>query len=306
MKKYLMAGLATAIFTSSFLQTGEAFSKQNEASKVVTVEIQQKITNDLVIKKVAQWLKRDSYISRGGNYKEGEYKTFRYKNKTYRYLSKDIDTKKELINYLTKSVTTDYAEQYIKDKGIIVHKGKLAQVEADGGSLLQWNKAKAKYDSTIGKEKIYKLTVPVGDTGQYEQFNVSFRYVKSKGWKISKAPSLVTINLDIPFNINPAFIFFKYLFVDTNVSKAQFTKPHILDVDMFKQGITKLEVRTLTELARNEKQVEFAATFDVELAPNYKGSLNKGKNQMFFLIENTGEMEFKIVSAGTSPHLKRK
>jgi hypothetical protein len=306
MKKYVMTGLAAVMLGSSLFTTEEAFAKQNEAHTALKVEAQKTITNAFVVKQVSQWMKMDSYVSRGGNYKKGEYKTFKYKNKTYRYLSKDIDTKKELLNYLTKSLTSNYAQQYIKDKGIIVHRGKLAQIEADGGSLLQWNKAQAKYVSTIGKERIYKLTVPVGDTGQFEQYNVPFQYVQYKGWKISKAPSLATVNLDIPFNINPAFIFFHYLLVDTNVSKAQFTHRDILDVDKFKRGITKLEVRTLTERARNEKQVEFAATFYVELAPNYKGSLNRGLNRMFFLIENTGEMEFKIVSVGTGPHLQPK
>nr|WP_285842752.1 DL-endopeptidase inhibitor IseA family protein [Metabacillus litoralis] len=266
------------------------------------IESKKSLTTKSVVKIVSDWMKTDNYVSGGGDYKENEYKTFIYQNQTYRYLAKDIDTKKELLKKLTTSVTTDYAEQYLESKRIIVHKGKLAQIEADGGSLLQWSKAKATYDSTKENQRIYTITVPVGETEQVEQYQVSFKYVKNRGWKISSGPTL-HVNLDIPFNINPAFIFFKYLLVDAKESTSQFSSPDILNVEEFKRGITRLEVRTLNEWTRNERQVEFAATFDVEVEPNYKGSLNHGLNSLYFLIENTGEMEFSIVSISTKPHL---
>ncbi|WP_191090647.1 DL-endopeptidase inhibitor IseA family protein [Niallia endozanthoxylica] len=191
MKKIVMTGIAALIFGSAFLQTEEGFAHSSDAPHVEMVQMQDYITDELVVKNVSEWMMLDSYISGGGDYKEGEYKTFIYKKQTYRYLSKEIDTKKELIGYLKTSLTTDYAEQYIRNKGIIVHKGKLAQLEADGGSLLQWNHAVAVYDSTTGNERIYTLTVPIGDTGQHDEYLVSFRFDERKGWKISKAPTLV-------------------------------------------------------------------------------------------------------------------
>ena len=83
--------------------------------------------------------KISNYVQRGGDYKKDEYKTFSHNNKTYRYLSSSIDTKKELKKYLEKVLVPSEAEQFMKSQGIIEYRGKLAQVEeVDGGSLLQW------------------------------------------------------------------------------------------------------------------------------------------------------------------------
>jgi hypothetical protein len=59
-------------------------------------------------------------------------------------------------------------------------------------------------------------------------------------------------------------------------------------------------------VARNSTQVEYQAKFYVELESGYNGSLTEGMNQMYFLIQPTGEMEFKIASAGKAPHLLKK
>ena len=53
-----------------------------------------------------------------------------------------------------------------------------------------------------------------------------------------------------------------------------------------------------------EDKVEYAVTFHADLAGNYKGSLKKGENRLYFLIENTGDMEFKIVSVKNTSHTK--
>ena len=173
----------------------------------------------------------------GGFYDEGEYKTFTYKGQTYRYLSEDIDTKKELFRYLTKSVTADYAEQFIKDMGIIQYRGKLAQPEADGGSLLQWDKAEAIHLKTDGKMQVFKLVVPIGETTEKSIYHVHFKQVAKKSWKIDTFEYKKDVTADIPGNINPAFVFLHFLLTDPAVSQAQFADKHLLNVHTFKKGI---------------------------------------------------------------------
>jgi hypothetical protein len=123
------------------------------------------------------------------------------------------------MNYLTKTLTEKAAENFIKAQGLIVHKGKLAQLEADGGSLLAWGEAEAELVRNDNQSTVYRLFVPVGETGERQVFLAEYQNVKSIGWRISKEP---TLDLDIPFNINPAFVFFHYLLVDAEVSKDQF------------------------------------------------------------------------------------
>lgn len=299
-KKLLIAGLAVAMLGITVFQVNHS-----EAKEVPTlVQKQQKeISKKELLDLTQKWVNKKFYIMSGGSYQEGEYKTFTHNDMIYRYLSKDIDTKKELMDYLTESVTRPYAKEYFDNLGLIKHKGKLAQLEADGGSILQWDKAIPKFEEIDGKDHIYTLQVPVGETEEMETYTVSVRFGKEKGWRINKLEIKREIDLDVPFNINPAFVFFKYLLVDSDVSKGEFLDAESFDVDSFKSGIKKVEVRTLDESNRSSDQVEFKVTFDVELAKNYKGSLKNGMNELYFLIENTGEFEYKIVSVNTAPQL---
>lgn len=301
-KRILIAGVAAVLIGVPLFQADALFAKVE--AKAVQTGVKTQMSDKEVIKTISEWMKKQNYVQSGGSYHEGEYISFPYKGTTYRYLSKDIDTKKELIGYLKQSVTAKYAERFIKEKGIIEYKGKLAQVEADGGSLLQWENAFAQFEGAKGKAKNYKLIVPIGDTKDIEVHKASLVY-ENKAWKVSKLEFSHLVDLNVPFNINPAFIFFNYLLVDATESEAQFIKEGILDVDAFKQGITKVEVRNMEEQGRFKDQVEFKVSFDVELEKNYAGSLKEGKNVMYFLIENTGEMEYKIVKAGMGPQLKQ-
>jgi hypothetical protein len=301
-KQILIAGLA-ALLIGTPLYQAEAQNAKGEA-KTVQIGVKTKLMEKEVVKTINEWMKKQSYVQSGGSYGEGEYISFPLKGTTYRYLAKDIDTKKELLRYLKQSVTAEYAKRFIKEKGIIEHKGKLAQVEADGGSILQWEKVIAQFEGKEGKARNYKLIVPVGDTGDHEVYKASLVY-ENKGWKVSKVEFSHFVDLNVPFNINPAFIFFKYLLIDSSESEAQFIKQGIFDVDAFKQGIKKVEVRNMEEQGRFRNQVEFKVSFDVELAKGYSGSLKEGKNVMYFLVENTGEMEYKIVKAGMDSQLKQ-
>ncbi|MBU8878032.1 IseA DL-endopeptidase inhibitor family protein [Bacillus sp. FJAT-29790] len=301
-KKWVIAGLAVTTLNVPLLFQNEYAQATEQPGKIVLNEKEHnKINEAQVVSLASKWKQSESYVQRGGNYKKGEYETFNYEGKTYRYLSGDIGTKKKLMKYLTGTLTKSQARQFIANREIIEYKGKMAQPEADGGSLLQWNLAKASFIKEEGKNSIYKLDVPVGETTETEAFKIEVRYVPGIGWRITEVPYR-DINLDIPFNINPVFIFFNYLLIDHETSKEQFIFSDF-DTEAFKRGIKKLEVRTMEEHARTKTQVEYISTFYVELENGYKGELKKGNNQMYFLIENTGEMEFKIVSAGAHPHI---
>jgi len=301
-KQLLITGLAVTMLGGLSYQPIEALGKEKPAQAQQIVKYTE-LTDEQVQRLVKDWAQKQSYVQRGGDYKEGEYQSFQYKGSFYRYLSKNIDTKKELINYLTKTITPSYAEIYIKDLGLIEHKGRLAQPEADGGSILQWDKAIVLHERTFGANKEYKVLVPVGETKGLDVFKVQLKYVKQQGWKINTSQYSHQVNLDIPFNIHPAFIYFKYLLIDSRTSEEQLITKDIFDTEAFKKGIKKVEVRSLKEQGRLNDQVDYKAVFYVELEKTYKGPLKNGLNEMYFLIENTGEFEYIIMNIGSQPHI---
>lgn len=136
----------------------------------------------------ASWAATASLVQAGGVYKEGEYKRFNYKGKTYRYMASQLDTKKEMRVELEKSVTKKVAKQFMKDQNFIKQKRRLAQLEADGGSLLQWSEATAKEVKSKKNKSVFEVRVPVGYTGTFDTFKVTYEYVRKSGWRISKLP----------------------------------------------------------------------------------------------------------------------
>jgi len=132
-----------------------------------------------------------SNLQSGGDYKEGEYQSFIYENNTYRYLSSSIDSEKEWIQYLSQSMTKEAALRVFQEQNLILQNGKLAQIEADGGSLLEWEKSKAYLINQSGSTIVYKLLVPVGETGETETFQVTFIKENQKVWRITELPTSV-------------------------------------------------------------------------------------------------------------------
>lgn len=186
-KKLMTAGLTFALMASPLFYQG-ADASANQQPNVIQVS-SVNLTGDVVVNLAAQWAATASYIQIGGDYKEGEYKTFRYKGMTYRYLSSSIDTHKELYDYVRKTLTPKETVNWFKDNGIIEYKGKLAQPEADGGSLLVWEKAKVKYLKTEKKKRLYRLYVPIGDTKENEVYIIGIEKEKTK-WKVGRIPYL--------------------------------------------------------------------------------------------------------------------
>ncbi|RNF39893.1 DL-endopeptidase inhibitor IseA family protein [Planococcus salinus] len=301
--KMMITAMSAILLASGSMQSGAAFA--HEAPVITqTAAAHHFISKDQVIAASSKWVQKMSYVQMGGFYEEGEYKTFTHKGQTYRYLSKDIDTRRELLRYLTESVTADYAEQFIKEMGIIQYRGKLAQLEADGGSLLQWEQAEVVHLKTAGNRHTYKLIVPIGETTEKSVYHVHLKRVSQNSWKIDQLEYQKDVTADIPGNINPAFVFFHYLLTDSSVSQEQLAHKDVLDVRSFKKGIEKVEIKSMENKGWVGDKVEYAVTFHADLARNYKGSLKKGENRLYFLIEHTGHMEFKIVSVKNTSHSK--
>lgn len=111
-------------------------------------------------------------------------KFFTYKKTEYRYFCSELDTKKELVGYLNEVFTLNAINKGMKKYRFIEYKGKMAQPNADGGSLLEWEKAKGKLIYSRKDVRLYQFTVPYGDPVQYEKQKVTFVKVKGK-WKIN-------------------------------------------------------------------------------------------------------------------------
>lgn len=146
------------------------------------------VNSEKAVEIAASWAATASLVQSGGVYKEGEYMRFNYKGETYRYMASQLDTKKEMRGELEKSVTRKVAKQFMKDQKFIKQKRRLAQIEADAGSLLQWSEATAKVVKSKKDKSVFEVSVPVGYTGTFDTFKVTYEYVRKSGWRISKLP----------------------------------------------------------------------------------------------------------------------
>jgi len=126
------------------------------------------------------------YVVMGGEGKRNE-ATFTYKGMDYRYMAESLNTMAKLKKYLGIFYTTTQQEKLIKDLDIIEHNGVLAQPNADGGSLLNWEKAKIKEISSSSQAKHFELTVPIGESSDYEALIGELRYEKNaEAWRVHR------------------------------------------------------------------------------------------------------------------------
>lgn len=128
------------------------------------------------------------YVVMGGEGKRNE-ERFTHKGKDYRYMAESLNTMEKLKRYLGTMYTPDQQEKQleklIKELGIIEHKGVLAQPDADGGSALNWGKAKIKETSGSNQGKHFEIDVPIGESSEYEALIGELRYVKeSESWLV--------------------------------------------------------------------------------------------------------------------------
>jgi len=140
-----------------------------------------------VIKMVSEAVKKYWYVTSGGKMPNGLIETFPFNGLDYRYMGADLNTKSKLVQYLSDSYTLDSIQSYMKRAKIVEHKGKLAQPNADGGSIAVYPKAMIVQSSGNGTVEKFDLKVPLGASLIYEFIHIEFQKTES-GWKISSEP----------------------------------------------------------------------------------------------------------------------
>lgn len=130
---------------------------------------------------------RVSHVLSGGNL-SGSMETFEHDGTEYRYLGEDIGTKDKLIAYMHEAYSPQATEAILSKYKFIEQNGRMAQPNADGGSLLEWANAQAKLVEGNETEKVFELKVPVGDekNNEFEVKQVKFVLVEGKGWKVDQ------------------------------------------------------------------------------------------------------------------------
>ena len=123
------------------------------------------------------------YVVRGGDGSRNE-ETFTNNEKEYRYMAETLSTMEKLTAYLGEVYTAEQIEKLIKELGIITHEGALAQPNADGGSILNWDKAIIKEISRTLTEKHFEIVIPLGDTTDKEILQGTLQFVKGEGWRV--------------------------------------------------------------------------------------------------------------------------
>lgn len=290
---FLIAFTALSLFNISYANVTEAQTK-NPTIQLAT-QNSHVLTDKIAISLAAKYQEAYLFISSGGGYNNREYNTFLYNDLAYRYLSSKIDTKGKLMTYLTEIMTSQKAEQLIKDLGIIDYKGKLAQQEADIGSLEDWSKATAEIVKKETNNVQYRLTVPFGESSEKIMYIVEYQFVENIGWRVNKKP---VVDLNIPDKINPIRTLFANLTTNSSIAQNQLLPTSYFDVSKFKKGIKKMELSKLKEVDRGSYHVEFVATVYVELEKDYNGPLTSGENKMYFVVEPNGYMDFKVHQVG--------
>lgn len=126
-------------------------------------------------------------ISSGGHGDRQE-GSFAFKGSDYRWMATDLNTKTKFIEYMELLYTPEQAEAYWNkqiDNGSLVEiEGKLAQPNADGGSMMEWGKATAQLIKDGQGSKIFRFSVPLHD--KFEAKEIKLRFVEGKGWRIDE------------------------------------------------------------------------------------------------------------------------
>lgn len=148
------------------------------------------------------------YVVSGGNGKRNE-ATFTHNKMEYRYMAQSLNTMKKLKAYLGKTYTSEQVNVLIKKLGIIERKGLLAQPNADGGSILNWEKATMKETSSTATTKKFTLSVPLGDTREVETLQGELRFEKGKGWRVHSLETIVNGDTPPAITLQQARILFE-------------------------------------------------------------------------------------------------
>ncbi|MEH7392730.1 DL-endopeptidase inhibitor IseA family protein [Bacillus sp. JJ1474] len=141
----------------------------------------------MLLEMVQTAVKNYWYVTSGGKMEEGLIESFLLNEMDYRYMGSDLDTKEKMNEYLLSTYSVEAIHQYMERAGIVLHNGKLAQPNADGGSRADYERATIFLTKDAGSEKEYNLKVPLGDSLVTETVHIVFRQT-DKGWRIDSIP----------------------------------------------------------------------------------------------------------------------
>lgn len=140
-----------------------------------------------LIKKVQEAYDKVVYVGMGGKMESGVIENFTMDDMDYRYLGADLDTMETLNAYLAPSFTKETIRSFMESARIIEHEGRVAQPNADGGSLLNYSRATVLKVKNLGTEVQYDLSVPLGNSLVFETVTVVLKKT-AEGWRISSNP----------------------------------------------------------------------------------------------------------------------
>lgn len=199
MKKYMVVGCfaLSCSFTAavtSFIAVEPATAAVVKKQTVNPTQIKS-IDEKNVISLIVEARKRYFYTSSGGKGNDsGIMEVFKLKSDPnayeYRYLSSDIGTQKKLLAYLTQAFTRQASEIYMKER-FITYQGRMAQVNADGGNLLEFDKATAKLLKISGNVRDYRLTIPYPDPTMKPEVQIVTVQKVNGVWRIATPPEKI-------------------------------------------------------------------------------------------------------------------
>ncbi len=118
------------------------------------------------------------YVGSGGS--DFVYESFDYEGLPYRYLGESLASWENLRAYLEPIYTPEAIDLFIEYMNIIEHEGRLAQPDADGGSIIDWSTAEVTVVEAETEEITYEFEV------SYDSFtetsSITFVLTNS-GWK---------------------------------------------------------------------------------------------------------------------------
>jgi len=105
----------------------------------------------------------------------------------YVFLEEDLDTEQKLFGYLQTEFTLEAAKTYLQQSGLIEVDGKLAKAIADGGSILNWEKAKVVSIKEDENNLNVLWLVPYGESYEVDMIETNFKK-EASGWKLNSNP----------------------------------------------------------------------------------------------------------------------
>ncbi|KKK33587.1 hypothetical protein WQ57_23500 [Mesobacillus campisalis] len=145
------------------------------------------LEEDSITKLVKQATNQYWYVASGGKMPGGELEMFTYDDLDYRHMGTDLDSIHKLTAYLSESFTSDSIQSFVKRMKFIEHEGRLAQPNADGGSLANFEKAEVVQVSGNSEVKKVDIKVPLGSSLSYELVPIEIQKTEA-GWRISSEP----------------------------------------------------------------------------------------------------------------------